>query len=96
MIRIEDLREPVHSEAARAAIEMVEGIPFELTREAVIDAARAECDVPLYEEEDLFARLQEYIEAVDADTEDPDNDGLVNDEEAALGTNPNPETAHFL
>ena len=41
-IRIEDLREPVHSDAAAAAIEMVAGLPFELTAKAVIEGAREE------------------------------------------------------
>ena len=66
-IRIEDLRHPVHSEAARAVLEMVEGLPFELSTAAVIEAARAESDVPLFEEEDLFARLDAYVSAVLAD-----------------------------
>ncbi len=52
-IRIDDLREPVHSEAARTAIQMVEQIPFELSAKAIIDAAREESDVPLFEEEEL-------------------------------------------
>jgi hypothetical protein len=45
-IRIDDLREPVHSEAAAAAIQIVEQIPFELSTQAIIDAAREESDVP--------------------------------------------------
>ena len=66
-IRIDDLREPVHSEAASTAIQMVEQIPFELSAKAIIDAAREESDVPLFEEEELFARLHEYVDAVLAD-----------------------------
>ena len=66
-IRITDLREPVYSEAALAAIEMVGQLPFELTVDSVIEGARAECDVPLYEDEDLFTRLDEYVEAVTSD-----------------------------
>ena len=63
-IRIDDLHDPVHSEAASAALQMVERLPFELTTEAVIDGAREESDVPLFEDEDLFARLGEYVDAV--------------------------------
>jgi hypothetical protein len=66
-IRIDDLRAPVHSEAALAALQMVEQLPFELSSKAVIEAARKESDVPLFEDEDLFARLDEYIAAVRAD-----------------------------
>ncbi|MFK7896017.1 MAG: sulfotransferase [Myxococcota bacterium] len=66
-IRIQDLANPVHSEAAAGAIQMVDQIPFELTPEAVIAGAREESDVPLFEEEELFRRLSEYIEAIHGD-----------------------------
>ena len=66
-IRIDDLHEPRLSDAARAALERVEQIPFEFSAEAIIRAAREECDVPLFEDEDLFGRLAEYVEAVRAD-----------------------------
>ena len=67
-LQIDDLRDPVHSEAARAAMQMIEQLPFELTTRAVIEAAREEADVPLYEEPELFERLAEYIDAIHADT----------------------------
>lgn len=67
IIRIDDLAHPVHSEAANAAIAMVNELPFELSSKAVIEGARAESDVPLFEEEELFRRLEEYIQAVLAD-----------------------------
>lgn len=67
-IRITDFEMPKHSEAARAAFAMVAQIPFDLTSEAIIEAAREECDVPLYEDEDWNLRLENYIQAV---LEDP-------------------------
>jgi len=66
-IRIDDLRAPRYSDAAKAAFAMVAELPFELTSAAVIDGARSECDVPLYEDPELLARLDEYLEAVRAD-----------------------------
>ena len=66
-IRLLDLVNPVHSAAATAALTAVEALPFELSTEAVIERARAESDVPLYEEEGLLERLSEYIDAVLAD-----------------------------
>lgn len=66
-IRIEDFETPQHSEAAKAAFAMIEQIPFELSAAAVIAAARAECDVPLYEDADWNRRLEDYIEACLAD-----------------------------
>jgi hypothetical protein len=66
-IRIDDLREPVHSDAAKAALELVDTIPFDLSTKGIIEAARAECDVPLFEDAELFARLDEYVEAVLSD-----------------------------
>jgi len=67
-IRITDLREPVHSEAAIAGLQMIEALPFELTRDSVIAGAREECDVPLFEDDGLFERLAEYIDEVKSDT----------------------------
>jgi len=67
-IRITDFEAPRHSEAATAAIAMVQQIPFELTSKAVIAAAREESDVPLYEDEWWYGRLEDYIQAVLADS----------------------------
>jgi hypothetical protein len=67
-IRITDLTSPQHSEAAAAAIAMVDQIPFELNSKEIIEAAREESDVPLYEEAGLFARLEDYVQAVHADS----------------------------
>ena len=67
-IRITDLREPRHSEAALAAFAMIEQVPFDLTVEGVTAAAREECDVPLFEDNDLRRRLARYIDAVLADS----------------------------
>lgn len=66
-IRITDLANPVHSEAAAGAIQMVSQLPFELTSQAVIEGAREESDVPLFEDEELFRRLDDYIEAMHGD-----------------------------
>src|SRR2546428_749652 len=66
-IRIDDLHEPRQTEAARAAIEKVEQIPFEFSAEAIIAAAREACDVPLFEDPRIFARLAEYVDAIRAD-----------------------------
>lgn len=66
-IRIRDYEAPVHSEAAKTAITMVEDVPFELSAKAVVEAARAECDVPLFEDADWLRRLDAYVEAVLAD-----------------------------
>jgi hypothetical protein len=67
-IRITDLTAPVHSEAALAGFAMIEQVPFDLSVEGVVEAARAECDVPLFEDEAWTRRLGEYIEHVHADT----------------------------
>jgi hypothetical protein len=67
-IRISDFEAPQHSEAAKAAFEMIDQIPFELTTEAVTEAARLESDVPLFEDEDWNLRLSNYIDAVLSDS----------------------------
>jgi hypothetical protein len=66
-IHIDDLAAPRQTEAALAAIAKIEQVPFELTSEAIVAAARAECDAPLYEEPALIERLDEYVEAIRAD-----------------------------
>lgn len=63
-IHIDDLGAPRLTEAALAAIEKVERIPFELTTDAIVAAAREECDVPLYDEPELLARLDGYVKAI--------------------------------
>ena len=67
-IRIQDFEAPEHSEAARAAFAMIEQVPFDLSLQGVIEAARAECDVPLFESEDWHRRCERYIEAVLSDS----------------------------
>lgn len=62
-IRITDFETPRHSEAAKAAFAMIEQVPFELSAKAVIEGARAESDVPLFEDADWNARLETYVEA---------------------------------
>lgn len=66
-IRIDDLTEPRHSEAAAAAMAMVDQLPFELSPSAILEAARDESDVPLFADADLFRRLEEYVHAIAAD-----------------------------
>lgn len=71
-IRITDFEAPVHSEAASAALKMVEQLPFDLSVEGVTSAAReqlaSEDGVPLFEDEDWNRRLSFYIDCVLADT----------------------------
>ena len=66
-IRITDFEAPRHSEAASAAFAMIEQVPFELSAKAIIEGAREECDVPLFEDEDWNARLETYVLACLAD-----------------------------
>ena len=66
-IRIKDFLNPDHSEAATAAIGMIEHVPFDLSVEGVVSAAREQCDVPLFEDEDWNRRLGDYIGHVLAD-----------------------------
>ena len=67
-IRIQDFLQPKHSEAATAAFSMIEHVPFDLTVEGVVQAARDESDVPVFEDEDWNKRLGHYIEHVLADS----------------------------
>jgi len=67
-IRIDDLASPRYTETAAAAIAAIDETPFELGLEGIVEAARAESDVPLFEDADLFARLADYLEAVHGDT----------------------------
>jgi hypothetical protein len=66
-IRIDDFLLPKHSEAAAAAISMIEHVPFDLSVEGVVSAAREQSDVPLFEDEDWNRRLGDYIDHVLAD-----------------------------
>ena len=66
-IRITDFQAPEHSEAAKAAFAMIEDIPFDLSVEGVVEAARTQSDVPLFEDDDWRARLSFYIDDVLAD-----------------------------
>jgi len=66
-IRLRDLARPEHSAHAKTILRAIDELPFELSRTAIVEAARAECDVPLYEEAGLFDRMDEYLEAVEAD-----------------------------
>jgi len=67
-IRIRDLSNPEYSEAGAAAIKAIDAMPFEFSLEAIVDAARAECDVPFFSEttadDGTLARLEEYLDAV--------------------------------
>ena len=63
-IRITDLENPVHSEAAKAGFAMIEQVPFELSVDGIFEAARGECDVPLFEEDAWKRRLGAYLEHV--------------------------------
>ena len=66
-IQIKDFEAPEHSEAAQAAFAMIEQVPFDFSLAGVIEGARAECDVPLFEDEEWHSRCAGYIEAVLAD-----------------------------
>ncbi len=66
-IRIHDLGQPEYSEAGAAAIAAIDALDFDFTTEAIVAAAKAECDVPFFEDEGVLARLEEYLEAVRAD-----------------------------
>ena len=66
-IHIDDLHEPRLSEAARAALDRVQQIPFEFSAKAILEEARRDCDVPFYEDGALLARLEDYVDAVSAD-----------------------------
>lgn len=68
-IRIHDLASPEHSEAGAAVIEAIDRLPFEFTTEAIVESAKAECDVPFFRDEGTIARLDEYLAAVRADAE---------------------------
>jgi hypothetical protein len=68
-IRIRDLGDPDYSDAGAAAIAAIDATPFEFASAAIVDAARAECDVPFFDDPALIARLDEYIEAVANDTD---------------------------
>ena len=72
-IRIHDLAQPEYSEAGADAIKAIEALPVELTLEAAVDAARAECDVPFFqdqphfEEDGTLERLAEWLAAIGED-----------------------------
>ncbi len=66
-IRIRDLSSPRHSEAGRAVLDAIESTPFEFTLEAVVDAARAECDVPFFEDAETLERFAEWLDAIRED-----------------------------
>ena len=72
-IRIRDLGNPEYSEAGAAAIQAIEATPFEFSLEAIVAAARAECDVPFFadqvEDDGTLARLDESIRAMQEDRE---------------------------
>ena len=52
-IRIRDLRHPEHADAAKAAFAAIEQLPFDFSTKGIIEAARAESDVPLFEDEEI-------------------------------------------
>lgn len=70
-IRITDFAEPEYTEAALAGFQMIEQIPFDLSVDGVITAARAQLEAeggsPLFEDEDWTERLRFYIECVEED-----------------------------
>jgi hypothetical protein len=70
-IRIHDLSDPEYSEAGAAAIKAIDETPFEFSLGAIVDAARAECDVPFFteqiEDDGTLERLDEYLRAAQAD-----------------------------
>jgi len=66
-IRIHDLHSPEYSEAGAAAIKAIDELPFEFSLEAIVDAARAECNVPFFEDEGTLGRLEEWLAAVGRD-----------------------------
>ena len=68
-IRIDDLAEPRHSEAGAAAIAAIEAMDFDFSADAIVDAARAESDVPFFEDPGTLERLEEWIAAVREDAQ---------------------------
>jgi hypothetical protein len=66
-IRIRDLGDPAYSEAGQAAIKAIDETPFEFTLEAIVDAARADCDVAFFEDAGSLERLDEWLAAVRED-----------------------------
>ena len=66
-IRIDDLARPVYSSEARELLDMVAAAPVELSLEAVLEAARAQCDVPFFEEAGLMRRMGDFLSAANQD-----------------------------
>ena len=70
-IRIRDLGSPIYSEVGAAAIKAIDEMSFEFSLDAVVTAARAECDVPFFtdqvEDDGTLDRLDEYLKAVEGD-----------------------------
>ena len=66
-IRIDDLAAPVYSPEARELLDMVAAAPPELSVEAVLEAARQQCDVPFFEDAGLTQRLGDFLAAANQD-----------------------------
>ncbi|MEM9175658.1 MAG: sulfotransferase [Myxococcota bacterium] len=70
-IRITDFTEPEYTDAALAGFQMIEQIPFDLSVDGVIAAARDQLEQeggsPLFEDEAWNARLRFYLECVGED-----------------------------
>lgn len=67
-VRINDLRRPVLTDAARRAIEHAERDPVALTVDAVVDAARKSTGLDDFGSEDFLERLSQWIEMFEEDT----------------------------
>jgi len=70
-IRITDFTDPEYTDAALAGMQMIEQVPFDLSVDGVIAAAREQLEqeggATLFEDEDWTDRLRFYLECVEAD-----------------------------
>ena len=70
-IRITDFTDPEYTDAALAGMQMIEQVPFDLSVDGVIAAAREQLEqeggATLFEDDDWTDRLRFYLECVGAD-----------------------------
>lgn len=68
VLRVDDLRAPVYSDAQRGALEYERTMDVTFDVDALLDAARTRTGLDDFGRDDFIARLQVMIDAVDADT----------------------------